>query len=161
MTRRRLLVTGGAGFIGANFVHRWLRTRASERVLVLDKLTYAGNLSSLVPVSGDARYSFVHGDIADRALTAELLSSESIDTIVHFAAESHVDRSIDGPTIFLQTNVLGTHALLESAREYCDRLTESARGSFRFHHIRQNRPLSTYSTDLHSSTSVRRQTEEI
>jgi dTDP-glucose 4,6-dehydratase len=132
---RRLLVTGGAGFIGANFVHRWLKTRQSERIVVLDKLTYAGNLSSLAPVSTDSRYRFVHGDISDHALTAELLSAESIDTIVHFAAESHVDRSIDGPTIFLQTNVLGTHALLESALEYWARLSETARGTFRFHHI--------------------------
>jgi dTDP-glucose 4,6-dehydratase len=135
MTRSRLLVTGGAGFIGANFVHRWLRTRPESRVVVLDKLTYAGNLSSLEPVSRDARYRFVRGDIADRALTAELLDAESIDTIVHFAAESHVDRSIDGPTIFLETNVLGTHALLESARDYSARLPDAARAAFRFHHI--------------------------
>src|SRR5690606_9531601 len=111
-----LLVTGGAGFIGANFVHYWLGRHDADRVVVLDALTYAGNRANLASVEGDARFRFVHGDICDQSLVAELLHEERIDWVVHFAAESHVERSITGPDEFIRTNVLGTHALLKAAR---------------------------------------------
>lgn len=129
----RLLVTGGAGFIGSNFVHYWLREHAADRVVVLDALTYAGNLASLHAVSDNPQYRFVRGDIADRELVEGLLREEAIDTIVHFAAESHVDRSITGPGAFVQTNVVGTYALLESARKVW--LTERSVERHRFHHV--------------------------
>ena len=111
-----VLVTGGAGFIGANFVH-YLLDRTSERVINLDKLTYAGNLENLVSVVDHPRYRFVRGDIADHDLVVELLRSERIEAIVNFAAESHVDRSVDAPRLFLETNVLGTQVLLDAARQ--------------------------------------------
>jgi dTDP-glucose 4,6-dehydratase len=129
----RLLVTGGAGFIGSNFVHYWLREHPSDRVVVLDALTYAGNLANLQPVSNNPQYRFVRGDIADRELVESLLRQEAIDTIAHFAAESHVDRSITGPGAFVQTNVVGTYALLESARKVW--LTERSVERHRFHHV--------------------------
>ncbi len=97
-TPSRLLVTGGAGFIGANFVHYWLERYPAHRVVVLDALTYAGNVASMEPATKHPGFRFVHGDIRDQDLVAQLLDEESIDTIVHFAAESHVDRSIQGPT---------------------------------------------------------------
>src|SRR5580704_16400795 len=129
----RLLVTGGAGFIGSNFVHYWLREHAADRVVVLDALTYAGNLASLHTISDNPQYRFVRGDIADRELVEGLLREEAVDTIVHFAAESHVDRSITGPGAFVQTNVVGTYALLESARKVW--LTERSVERHRFHHV--------------------------
>ncbi len=129
----RLLVTGGAGFIGSNFVHYWLREHAADRVVVLDALTYAGNLENLQPVAGNPQYRFVRGDIADRELVEGLLREEAVDTIVHFAAESHVDRSITGPGAFVQTNVVGTYALLEAARKVW--LTERSVPRHRFHHV--------------------------
>src|SRR5580700_5279377 len=113
---RRLLVTGGAGFIGSNFVHYWLGHQPSDQVVVLDALTYAGNRANLDSVQDDPRFSFVAGDIGDTAAVEELLRRERIDTIVHFAAESHVDRSIHGPDAFIQTNVVGTHSLLKASR---------------------------------------------
>jgi len=113
----RLLVTGGAGFIGANFVHYWLRRHASDTVVVLDALTYAGNLASLAAAESFPLYDFVHGDIRDQDLVESLLRSKKIDTIVHFAAESHVDRSISGPDPFLDVNIGGTHTLLKAARK--------------------------------------------
>ena len=113
----RLLVTGGAGFIGSNFVH-WVLSHLGEcRLVNLDSLTYAGNLASLTAVEKDPRYRFVHGDILDRALLNRLFAEESIDVVVHFAAESHVDRSIAGPAEFIDTNVVGTFTLLEAARQ--------------------------------------------
>jgi len=112
----KLLITGGAGFIGANFVHYWLAQHPKDRVVVLDALTYAGNLDSLKDAMDDPYFRFVHGDIRDRALVTQLLREETIDTIVHFAAESHVDRSISGPRIFLETNIMGTYELLEAVR---------------------------------------------
>ncbi len=115
-TPYRLLVTGGAGFIGANFVQYWLRSNVDCRVVVLDALTYAGNHDSLAPVERDERFRFVKGDIRDRQLVESLLRDESIDTLVHFAAESHVDRSILGSEAFVETNVMGTHALLKAAK---------------------------------------------
>lgn len=128
-----LMVTGGAGFIGANFVHRWLSGRTGGRLIVLDALTYAGNLSSLDPVRLRPEFRFVQGDICDQALVERLIHEERIDTIVHFAAESHVDRSILGPGEFVRTNVLGTHALLEAARKVW--LVGRVVDSHRFHHV--------------------------
>ncbi len=112
----RILVTGGAGFIGANYIHLLLGDRDDERVVNLDLLTYAGNQENLVVVQDDPRYRFVRGDIRDRDLVRELLAAERIDAIVHFAAESHVDRSLEGPEVFVSTNVMGTEILLEEAR---------------------------------------------
>jgi dTDP-glucose 4,6-dehydratase len=129
----RLLVTGGAGFIGSNFVHYWLREHAGDRMVVLDALTYAGNLASLETALGNASFRFVRGDICDGQLVAQLLREEAIDTIVHFAAASHVDRSIVGPEAFIRTNVLGTHALLEAARKVW--LVERSVANHRFHHV--------------------------
>lgn len=131
---RKLLVTGGAGFIGANFVHYWLAEHPDDRIVVLDALTYAGNLDSLKDAVGKPQFRFVHGDIRDRVLITHLLNEEAIDTIVHFAAESHVDRSISGPGIFLETNVMGTYELLEAARA----VWLSGRNTVahhRFHHV--------------------------
>ncbi len=113
----RLLVTGAAGFIGANFVHYWLREKPGDRVVGLDALTYAGNRANLDDVEGHNDFRFVEGDICDQDLAEELLREEKIDTLVHFAAESHVDRSITGPDAFIETNIVGTHSLLKAARK--------------------------------------------
>ncbi len=115
---RRLLVTGGAGFIGSNFVHYWCNAYPNDRVVVLDALTYAGNQRNLAALNGQENFRFVQGDICDRALIDQLLQTENIDTIAHFAAESHVDRSILGPAAFVQTNIVGTFTLLEAFRQY-------------------------------------------
>src|SRR5579864_8151301 len=112
----KLLVTGGAGFIGSAFIRLLLREESIERLVNLDKLTYAGNLENLESIAGDARYRFVHGDICDSALVTSLLAEERPDAIVHFAAESHVDRSILAPTPVFETNLRGTFTLLEAAR---------------------------------------------
>lgn len=111
-------MTGGAGFIGANFVHHVLRTHPGDRVVVFDKLTYAGNLANLEAVADDPRYAFVHADIGDRAAVERAVVDHGLDTIVNFAAESHVDRSIDDPEAFLRTDVHGTYTLLEVARQH-------------------------------------------
>jgi dTDP-glucose 4,6-dehydratase len=129
-----ILVTGGAGFIGSNFILQWLGTE-SAAVVNLDKLTYAGNLRNLEEISGDARYSFVHGDICDRKLVFDLLKRQQPRAIVHFAAESHVDRSIHGPDDFVRTNVNGTFSLLEEARAYWAQLAEEPKAAFRFLHV--------------------------
>lgn len=129
-----ILVTGGAGFIGGAFVRQWI-TEESDRVVSLDALTYAGNLDSLTQVENDPRYSFVHGDICDGDLLSELLRTHRPRAIVHFAAESHVDRSIDGPLAFIQTNVVGTWTLLDRALKYYRELTNEARDRFRFLHV--------------------------
>src|SRR5579862_7386102 len=113
---RKILVTGGAGFIGANFVHYWLGAHPGDRVVVLDALTYAGNRLNLKEAEGKQGYRFVHGDVCDESLVSGLMREEGIDTIAHFAAESHVDRSIDGPDAFIHTNILGTHVLLKCAK---------------------------------------------
>jgi len=130
----RILVTGSAGFIGSNFVLEMMKD-PSVGIINLDKLTYAGNLNNLESVAGDPRYSFVQGDIADRELVRKLLTSHHPAAIVHFAAESHVDRSIRGPEDFIRTNVIGTFALLEEARAYWAELTGEDRGRFRFLHV--------------------------
>ncbi|MBP0012783.1 MAG: dTDP-glucose 4,6-dehydratase [Roseofilum sp. SBFL] len=115
---RRLLVTGGAGFIGSNFVQYWCDRYPEDRIVVLDALTYAGNLANLEQVKDHPQFRFVQGDIGDRSLIDQLLAEESIDTVAHFAAESHVDRSILGPGAFVQTNVVGTFTLLEAFRQH-------------------------------------------
>lgn len=130
----KLLVTGGAGFIGANFVHYWLARHPIDRVVVLDLLTYAGNRASLAAAEQDPRFRFVQGDIGDQSLAEELLREEGIETIVNFAAESHVDRSIHGPDQFVTTNVVGTHSLLKAARAvWLDGVM--AGRPHRFHHV--------------------------
>ncbi|MFM6485043.1 MAG: dTDP-glucose 4,6-dehydratase [Dolichospermum sp.] len=121
---KRLLVTGGAGFIGANFVHHWCQTYPNDRLVVLDALTYAGNRSNLTSLESKANFRFVQGNICDRSLVEKLLLEENIDTIAHFAAESHVDRSITGPAAFVQTNVVGTFTLLEAFRQHWEAKTQ-------------------------------------
>ncbi|MBP6096870.1 MAG: dTDP-glucose 4,6-dehydratase [Methyloversatilis sp.] len=129
-----LLVTGGAGFIGSNFVLDWL-AQSDEPVVNLDALTYAGNRENLASIEGDARHIFVHGDICDRALIDRLLAEHRPRALVHFAAESHVDRSIHGPGEFMNTNVTGTFTLLEAARGHWNMLDGDAKAAFRFHHV--------------------------
>lgn len=134
MPERTIIVTGGAGFIGSA-VCRQLVGRGDTRVVNLDKLTYAGNLASLASIEADANYRFVEGDIGDLRVVSDLLSEERPDAIMHLAAESHVDRSIDGPSEFIETNIVGTFRLLQSALHYWRGLKGSARDRFRFHHI--------------------------
>lgn len=129
-----ILVTGGAGFIGSNFVLDWVSGEV-ESVVNLDKLTYAGNLGNLVSLEGNARHIFVKGDIGDAALVGRLLSVHKPRAIVNFAAESHVDRSIHGPSEFIQTNIVGTFNLLEATRSYWNGLDEVAKRGFRFLHV--------------------------
>jgi len=129
-----ILVTGGAGFIGANFVLDWL-AQSDEAVLNVDKLTYAGNLNNLSTLQNDARHVFVRGDICDQEMIAGLLSKHKPRAIVHFAAESHVDRSIHGPRDFINTNINGTFSLLEAARTCWNDLPEQAQRDFRFLHV--------------------------
>ena len=129
-----ILVTGGAGFIGANFVLDWLST-CDEPVVTLDALTYAGNLENLASLKGDPRHLFVQGDICDRTLVDRLFAEHQPRAIVHFAAESHVDRSIHGPGDFVRTNVNGTFTLLEAARGHWMSLDEAGKAAFRFHHV--------------------------
>ena len=130
-----ILVTGGAGFIGSNFVLDWLRAPEAAPVVNLDKLTYAGNLANLAAIARDARHTFVRGDIADPELLARLFATHQPRAVVHFAAESHVDRSIHGPAAFVQTNMVGTFELLEAARAFWSRLEGEARAAFRFLHV--------------------------
>ncbi|MDR0770109.1 MAG: dTDP-glucose 4,6-dehydratase [Burkholderiales bacterium] len=129
-----ILVTGGAGFIGSNFILDWL-AQSAESVLNLDKLTYAGNLGNLAALKNDVRHVFVRGDIGGSALLGRLLNEHRPRAIVHFAAESHVDRSIHGPAEFIQTNIVGTFALLEAVRSYWGALPENEREAFRFLHV--------------------------
>jgi dTDP-glucose 4,6-dehydratase len=130
-----ILVTGGAGFIGGNFVLDWLANPAAEGVVNLDKLTYAGNLATLKSLENDSRHVFVQGDIGDYELVLSLLKKHQIRAVVNFAAESHVDRSIHGPGDFIQTNVVGTFNLLEAVRAYWSDLSDSAKTEFRFLHV--------------------------
>ncbi len=130
---RTLLVTGAAGFIGANFVHYWLREHPQDRVVAYDALTYAGNRASLASLESNPNFSFVHADIRDYPRVLEVLRGREVDTLVHFAAESHVDRSISGPDAFIETNVTGTHSLLKAAREAW--LGGATPRPHRFHHV--------------------------
>ena len=130
---RNLIVTGGAGFIGANFVRHWLSNTREGRVVVFDALTYAGNIENLAGMEKDPRYLFVKGDICDESQVSELLERHHIDTLVHFAAESHVDRSILGPDDFIRTNIVGTHALLKAAKALW--IDKKAVPVHRFHHV--------------------------
>ncbi len=130
----KILVTGGAGFIGSAVVRHVIRN-TSHSVVNVDKLTYAGNLESLAGVSADPRYAFEKVDICDAAEVARVFRQHRPDAVMHLAAESHVDRSIDGPAAFIQTNIVGTYILLEAAREYWRGLEPEQRESFRFHHI--------------------------
>jgi dTDP-glucose 4,6-dehydratase len=129
-----ILVTGGAGFIGSNFVIDWLASN-DEPVINLDKLTYAGNPDNFSSLDGDPRHHFVKGDICDRELLNQLMAQHKPRAIVHFAAESHVDRSIHGPGDFIKTNVDGTFSLLEAARAHCAGLSDTERAAFRFLHV--------------------------
>jgi dTDP-glucose 4,6-dehydratase len=129
-----ILVTGGAGFIGSNFIRDWMDV-TTEPVVNLDALTYAGNLESLRPVLQDSRHHFVHGDITDRPLLETLLRTHQPRAVIHFAAESHVDRSIHGPAAFVRTNVDGTFCLLEAARAWLSTANPPQRDAFRFVHV--------------------------
>ena len=131
---KTILITGGAGFIGSALA-RHLIEESEHRVVVLDALTYAGNLSSLAPVTGSDRFRFVRGDICDRALVESLIADVRPDIIAHLAAESHVDRSIDGPAAFIETNIVGTFTMLSAATDYWRALPDPDKAGFRFHHI--------------------------
>jgi dTDP-glucose 4,6-dehydratase len=156
-TRKVWLVTGGAGFIGANFV-LMQRRLGDVRVINLDKLTYAGNLRSLASLADDPDHLFVHGDIGDRQQVRALLAGHRPTAIVNFAAESHVDRSILGPDAFVQTNVVGTFALLQEARDYWRELAEPERSAFRFLHVSTDEVYGTLEPDdppFHEDTPYR------
>ncbi len=144
---KRMLITGGAGFIGCNFVRYMLETDKRVHITNLDALTYAGSPENLKNLSDTSRHLFIHGDICDRARISELLRAHQIDTMVHFAAESHVDNSITGPAVFVQTNVVGTFTLLEAARQYW--LEEKGWGGAqcRFHHISTDEVYGTLEKD--------------
>ncbi|MCG8552233.1 MAG: dTDP-glucose 4,6-dehydratase [Desulfobacterales bacterium] len=129
---KNLLVTGGAGFIGTNFVYYWLDKYPEDHIVVLDALTYAGNKANLTEAEKNPKFEFVHGNILDQPLVETLLENHNIDTIVHFAAESHVDRSIHGPDEFINTNIVGTHSLLKAAKKIW---LDTGTNVHRFHHI--------------------------
>lgn len=131
---QRVLVTGGAGFIGSAVI-RHIITNTADAVVNVDKLTYAGNLESLASVSASSRYAFEQVDICDAAALQRVFEQHQLDTVMHLAAESHVDRSIDGPAAFIQTNIVGTYTLLEAARAYWNQLEGNKKTNFRFHHI--------------------------
>ncbi len=141
----RLLVTGAAGFIGSNFVHYWRRENPDDQILVLDALTYAGNKNNLASLFGDSKFEFVHGSVCDQDLIAKLLREHNIDTLVHFAAESHVDRSITGPDAFIDTNIVGTHTLLKAAKQYW--LDEIELEDHLFHHVSTDEVYGTLAAD--------------
>ena len=141
-----ILVTGGAGFIGSNFVIDWL-AHHNEPVVNLDKLTYAGNLENLASLAGDARHHFVRGDIGDGTLVARLLAEHKVRAVLNFAAESHVDRSIEGPGAFIQTNIVGTFNLLEAVRAYWSGLDGEAKAAFRFLHVSTDEVYGSLSSD--------------
>jgi len=132
-----VLVTGGAGFIGSNFIRQRLLEKGSKltKLINLDALTYAGNPANLADLASDPRYAFAHGDIGDATLVARLLAEHQVDAVVNFAAESHVDRSIDSPEPFIQTNVVGTLRLLNCAKQYWAKLPEPKKSAFRFLHV--------------------------
>ncbi len=143
---RKLLVTGGAGFIGANFVRYWVERHPEDMLVVLDALTYAGNRANLEGLAGKPGFQFVHGDIGDKTLVESIMTEHRLDTIVHFAAESHVDRSIHEPDAFIRTNVTGTHNLLKVARElWLDR--EDAPSAHLFQHVSTDEVYGTLGPD--------------
>lgn len=150
-----ILVTGGAGFIGSNFVIDWL-AHNDEPVVNLDKLTYAGNLQNLTSLEGDSRHHFVRGDIGDGALVARLLAEHKVRAVLNFAAESHVDRSIEGPGAFIQTNIVGTFNLLEAVRAYWNGLDEQAKTGFRFLHVSTDEVYGTLESDAPAFTEQHR-----
>ncbi|BBT73149.1 MULTISPECIES: dTDP-glucose 4,6-dehydratase [Enterobacteriaceae] len=143
---KRILVTGGAGFIGSAVV-RHIISQTSDSVVVVDKLTYAGNLASLAPVAQDARFAFEQVDICDRPALDRIFAHYRPDVVMHLAAESHVDRSIDGPAAFIETNIVGTYTLLEAARGWWSTLDDAGKSAFRFHHISTDEVYG----DLHST----------
>ncbi|MCS3601280.1 dTDP-glucose 4,6-dehydratase [Buttiauxella sp. BIGb0471] len=145
----KIIVTGGAGFIGSAVV-RHIIEATNDEVMVVDKLTYAGNIESLAPVSNNERYSFRQIDICDRVALDSAFKEFQPDAVMHLAAESHVDRSIDGPAAFIETNIVGTYVLLEAARHYWSQLTSSAKEHFRFHHISTDEVFG----DLHDTESL-------
>ena len=142
-----MLVTGGAGFIGSNFVHEWFRQHPEGHVVVLDALTYAGHRESLASLEGRPGFQFIHGDIADMACVSAILAEHQPVAMVNFAAESHVDRSIHGPGDFIRTNVNGTFTLLEAARSYWKGLSASAQAAFRFLHVSTDEVYGSLSAD--------------
>ncbi|UCV27220.1 dTDP-glucose 4,6-dehydratase [Ferribacterium limneticum] len=148
-----ILVTGGAGFIGSNFVLDWL-VQSDEKVINLDALTYAGNLENLVSLDGDARHFFVKGDIGDFDLLAKLLAEHQPRAVVNFAAESHVDRSIHGPEDFIQTNIVGTFRLLEAVRAFYGQLEETAKNEFRLLHVSTDEVYGSLAADAPAFTET-------
>ncbi|MEI7409192.1 dTDP-glucose 4,6-dehydratase [Pectobacterium aroidearum] len=134
MALKRILITGGAGFIGSALV-RYILTETQDSVVIVDKLTYAGNLSSLAPVADSERFAFEQVDICDRAELDRVFKTYQPALVMHLAAESHVDRSIDGPAAFIETNIVGTYTMLEAARHYWQSLADADKCAFRFHHI--------------------------
>ena len=150
-----ILVTGAAGFIGANFVLDWL-ARGDEPVINLDKLTYAGNLETLAPLQNDARHTFVQGDIGDSALLGSLLTQYQPRAVINFAAESHVDRSIHSPEDFIQTNIVGTFRLLEAVRAHWNGLPDEAKSSFRFLHVSTDEVYGSLGADDAAFTELHR-----
>lgn len=143
---KRILVTGGAGFIGSAVV-RHIIEQTADAVVVVDKLTYAGNLASLAPVANSERFAFEQVDICDSAALTRVFDEYQPDAVMHLAAESHVDRSIDGPAAFIETNIVGTYTLLEAARSYWNTLADDEKSAFRFHHISTDEVYG----DLHSA----------
>ncbi|HEY6131761.1 MAG TPA: GDP-mannose 4,6-dehydratase, partial [Halioglobus sp.] len=142
---KTLLVTGAAGFIGANFVHYWMQHHPADKVVAYDALTYAGNRANLDALRDHKNFSFVHADICDYEQVLQTLIGHSVDTVVHFAAESHVDRSITGPDAFIETNVVGTHTLLKAAREAW--LSGGRSQPHRFHHVSTDEVYGSLSVD--------------
>ncbi len=145
-SRNPILVTGGAGFIGSNFVLDWL-ANSTQPVITLDALTYAGNMENLASLKDSPNHLFVKGNICDQGLIEKLLEQHKIAAIIHFAAESHVDRSIDGPNIFIETNIKGTYSLLEAARKYFAAISEAERQQFRFLHVSTDEVYGSLSMD--------------
>lgn len=150
-----ILVTGGAGFIGSNFVLDWLATN-DEPVLNVDKLTYAGNAANLISIESDPRYIFMQADISDSEQISKLLVAHQVRAIVHFAAESHVDRSIHGPADFIQTNIVGTFHLLEAARNYWRQLSAPFKDDFRFLHVSTDEVYGSLAADAPAFTELHR-----
>ena len=132
---KKILVTGGSGFIGSNFIHYLINNTDYQRIINLDKLTYAGNNENLINIQQNIRYKFIKGNICDRQCIKKIFQDYSPNKIVHFAAESHVDRSIDGPKDFINTNIVGTSILLEESLSYYNKLKKLSKSSFKFHHI--------------------------